>query len=94
MKSIKVRLLNFKALAHSGRQLYQPYARHGYLYEDGGYSERESIVPREFNRFADGLRANHDALFNGETELIGMIDESRHIYDTKMPHFAHEIDRL
>ncbi len=94
MRSIKVKLQKFKCLAHSGKNLYQPYERHGYLYEDGGYSEREAIEHKEFNRFADKVRANHDALFNGEVELIGEIEESRHIYDTKMPHFAYEVDRL
>ena len=40
------------------------------------------------------MRANNAALFNGEFDLFGTIEESRHIYDTKMPHFAYEVDRL
>ena len=94
MQSIRVKLQKFKALAHSGKHLYQPYSRHGYLYEDGGYSQRESIEPDEFDHFADRIRANHDLLFNNEIQLEGSIEESRHIYDTKMPHFAYEIDKL
>ena len=58
MKSIRVKLHKFKALAHSGKNLYQPYAKHGYLYEDGGYSEREHVYLKEFTNFADGMRAN------------------------------------
>ena len=42
----------------------------------------------------DRLRANYVALLNGPIEVTGVIEESRHIYDTKMPHFAYEIDRL
>ena len=94
MQRIEIKLLKFKALAHSGKQLYQPYARHSHLYEDGGYSQRECIRDREFDNWLDKMRANSSALFNGEYDLFGTIEESRHIYDTKMPHFAYEVDRL
>lgn len=29
-----------------------------------------------------------------DAPLIGIIDESRHIYDTKMPHFSYQVDKL
>lgn len=33
-------------------------------------------------------------LFDDAAPLIGYIDESRHIYDVKMPHFSYQVDRL
>ena len=34
--TIETKLTNYKAMAHSGKHLYQPYKRHASLYEDGG----------------------------------------------------------
>ena len=33
-------------------------------------------------------------LFDDSAPLVGYIDESRHIYDVKMPHFSYQVDRL
>ena len=91
MKRIRVKLEKFKSLAHSSKNLYKPYPRHGYIYDDGGFSSREGLDRRGFQRLVSGLVEFSDQLFR---DLFGTIEESRHIYDTKMPHFAHEVDSL
>ena len=93
MSSLKVQLTGFRALAHSSKHLYQPFKRHAHLYEDGGYSEKDAVALPEFRDFSTELQAVTHALFE-ETPLYGYIDESRHIYDSKMPHFSYQVDRL
>ena len=55
MSSIKVRITGFRALAHSSKHLYQPYKRHAYLYENGGYSEKDPVDFDAFRRFSNEL---------------------------------------
>ena len=94
MHSLKVRLTGFRALAHSGKQLYQPYKRHSYLYDNGGFRGKDPVSISEFREFSKELQAASKALFEGSLPLIGYIDESRHIYDAGMPHFSCQVDRL
>lgn len=99
MQSLKVQITGLRALAHSGKQLYQPFKRHAYLYEEGGYSERDPVRISAFREFSQELQRKeiNETLFgkgaNG-SPLVGYIDESRHIYDVKMPHFSYQVDRL
>ena len=55
MQSLKVKLTGFRALAHSSKHLYQPFKRHSYLYEKGGYSERDPVDISSFREFSQDL---------------------------------------
>ena len=55
MQSLKLNIVAVRALAHSGKHLYQPFKHHAYLYEDGGYSEREAVKISAFREFSEEL---------------------------------------
>ena len=93
MQSLKVQITGLRALAHSGKKLYQPYKNHAHLYEEGGYSERDPVRISAFREFSEEIQRHNvnETLFGSNDSqlgvgqsaqpLIGYIDESRHIYD-------------
>ena len=60
---IETKLTNYKAMAHSGKYLYQPYKRHASLYEDGGKNQKCALLFGAFRNQATNLDKNRSIIF-------------------------------